>query len=203
MQVRQRGPAQGALQQAGEAHAILVGVPIQVRAPGFPRIAEGAQALPGEQVGRDGERNAGMTGRQESRVRHHKQAQRPYVGHTRIFDAAAQPVHFVRLLGLQGLAQTLDAHRPAGCVEEDAGAPDPRVVAFGDQAREEAIGADGAVRPTEVERAPGFMAVPGLRLHDDAEPLQMERRLCRWCDCDHGHGRLLQRVTHPLRILKE
>jgi hypothetical protein len=47
------------------------------------------------------------------------------------------------------------------------------------------------------------MAVPGLRLHDDAEPFHPKRRFCRGRGCggDHGHLLLLQRVTYPLRIL--
>ena len=92
---------------AGEDQPVLVPAAIQVKLIGPRREAQRAQALPRDQVAGDGKGNAGMVRRKRG-VGHDVQTQGLQVRHTGVFHAAAQALtHFVRLVGLQCVAQPL------------------------------------------------------------------------------------------------
>src|SRR4029453_16365462 len=129
--------------------------------------ADRPEPLPALQVDRGGQGDA-RPQRPPAGVGHHIAVKGGHEGDPRVLDPAAAAVPLPQLLRLQHHPEPL---HPGGhaVVEADPGQPDPRVVALGDQAREQVqlpVGAAGAGR---VAHPPGLAGVVRVGGHDHAE----------------------------------
>src|SRR6266511_3177421 len=114
-----------------------------------------------------------------SGVRHQEETERRNERDPGIFDALALPA----FLRLECQAEPFDAGRLPP-VEQDAGTPDPGVVACSHEPRKEIELAVGPARCPRVEHPPGLAGIVGLRLHYDPESLEGVGEGAHW---HHSH----------------
>ena len=126
------------------------------------------------QVVRHRQGNARAGGR-EGRVGHHVLPQRLDERDPGVFAAApAVGTLLVLGLGLEGHAEPLDTEGIAVAIEEDPRHADARVVAPGDEPREEVELSVRAADDGRVEDALGLLGIRRLGSHDGPQPAHLE-----------------------------